>query len=449
LASFDGTNGAIPEFGVLVQGRDGNLYGATRGPAGACSGTTFKITTAGKLTSLHCFGGAEGEQPYAGLVLGTNGAFYGAAFLGGANTWGTVFKMTSKGKVTPIYSFCAQPGCTDGVAPFFGPVEASDGKFYGTTPNAPAVGNQGTIFKVTAAGKLTTLLSFDGTNGADPSSPVLQAADGSLYGTTGSSAAFFFGTLYKITTKGAFTTLHGFTGADGFLPAQNLAQAPDGNIYGTTYWGGVNNECANGCGTAFQFNPTTGTFKTIYNFCTETNCADGSAPNGVMLGSDGNLYGTTQGGGNAWGTVFELTPAGALTTLYAFCAQTNCIDGSIPQAGLLQATNGTFYGVTTWGGASAADGSVGDGTVFSVSVGLGPFVSFVNKAAKVGQTVQILGQGLQGTSAVSFNGTPANFSTRSANYLTANVPSGATTGYVTVITPGGTLTSNVPFQVVH
>jgi len=442
LVSFNGTDGANPEYAPLVQGRDGNFYGTTRG-ASAYTGTAFRVTAQGKMTPL-----AVLAQPYAGLVLATNGNFYGTTALGGANAWGTVYKMNPAGKVTPVYSFCAQPNCTDGLFPLFDLVQASNGSFYGTTPTANIVGSQGTVFGVTAKGKLTTLLTFDGADGASPG-PLIQANDGNLYGVTGAG----YGTVFEITTTGALTTLHTFDDADGAGPSEGLVQASDGNFYGVTQQGGANISCAYGCGTIFKMTPPPDpVLTTLYSFCSQQpNCTDGSLPVGALIeGTDGNLYGTTAESGNitacggyGCGTIFQITLEGALTTLYTFCSQPNCIDGAGPQADLLQATNGTFYGVTTGGGTSGA------GTVFSLSVGLGPFVSFVQKAAKVGQTAQILGQGFKGTTKVSFNGMPAGFSVKSGTFLTATVPAGSTTGYVTVTTPKGVLTSNVPFQVIQ
>ena len=135
--------------------------------------------------------------------------------------------------------------------------------------------------------------------------------------------------------------------------------------------------------------------------------------------------------------MFKITPEGTLTTLHSFAST----EADEPYGGLVQATNGTFYGTTVYGG------SHDDGVIFSLSMGLGPFVAFVRDSGKVGQTGGILGQGFTGTSSVSLNGTPASFTVKSDTFITATVPPGATTGYVTVVTPSGTLTSNVPFRV--
>ncbi len=143
--------------------------------------------------------------------------------------------------------------------------------------------------------------------------------------------------------------------------------------------------------------------------------------------------------------MFEITATGTLTTLYRFCVGSICPGGSNPDGGLLQATDGNFYGTTKEGGTSFTE----TGTVFRLSADLNPFVSFIRNPAKVGQQFGILGYGLTGASGVVFNGISASFTAKSDTLLIATVPSGATTGYVTVITPSGTLTSNVPFHVIR
>ena len=128
----------------------------------------------------------------------------------------------------------------------------------------------------------------------------------------------------------------------------------DGNFYGTTLEGGANTGCSLGsgsCGTVFRITPG-GALTTLYSFCAQSGCADGGNPYaGLVQASDGNFYGTTFGRGvNGYGTVFKITPAGALTSLYSFCSQTNCADGEYPQSGLVQASDGNFYGTTPEGG---------------------------------------------------------------------------------------------------
>ncbi len=286
---------------------------------------------------------------------------------------------------------------------------------------------------------------------------LMQGADGNLYAITSDGGSHTGGSIVKITPDGNLTTLYNFCSqtncADGSVPGGALIQGQDRNFYGTTTQGG-----ANYGGTVFKLT-SSGKLTTLYSFCAQANCFDGSYPRGLIQATDGNFYGVTSYGGNGatvpisgLGTLFELTPTGRLTTLYRFCSQTNCADGTGPSAALLQGTNGNFYGTTVDGGSnnSNCSGSISStpcGTVFSLSVGLGPFVSFVHGSGKVGWGVEILGQGFTGTSGVWFNGTPANFKVLSDTLLKATVPAGAITGPVTVTTPSGTLTSNPAFQV--
>jgi uncharacterized repeat protein (TIGR03803 family) len=437
LVNFDGTDGSEP-FVCLVQGTDGNLYGTTSGGGANGSGTVFKMTPSGTLTTLYSFCSqtncTDGGEPAAGLVLATDGNFYGTTFYGGANSAGTVFKITPGGTLTTLHSF----GGIDGTMPATGLVLATDSNLYGTT--FVGAKGYGTVFKITSGGTLTTLHSFALTEGENPSGALIQASDGNLYGTTYAGGANgIYGTVFKITTGGALTTLHSFNGTDGFNPFAGLIQAADSNFYGTTLSGG-----ANGGGIVFRIT-STGTLTTLYSFCGQTNCTDGATPYAPLVqATDRNLYGTTSAGGGASGdgTVFKVTSGGTLTTLHSFLGS----DGDRPLGGLFQATSGTFYDTTEYGGTSIACPS-GCGTVFSLAVGLGPFVETVPTTGKVGHLVLILGNNLTGSTSVTFNGTAATFTVVSSTEIKTTVPSGATTGSVSVVTPGGTLQSNVRFRV--
>jgi uncharacterized repeat protein (TIGR03803 family) len=454
LLSFDRTDGSSPDLLSLVQGTDGNFYGTTYGGGANNFGTAFRITPGGMLTTLHSFDKIDGRGPSSGLVQTHNGDFYGTTIYGGvgndgtvASNYGTVFKITQGGSLTTLYSFCAQTKCADGANPTGTLLQASDGNLYGTTSS---YGNKlpGTVFKMTPGGELTTLHTFCSlpscADGFFPVAGLLQATDGALYGTTFAGGANNYGTVFKITPAGTLTTLHSFDGTDGANPyAGTLLQATDGALYGTTFaGGGSNNDCNGGCGTVFKMT-LAGTLTTLYSFCSQFECADGIWPyTGLAQGTDGNFYGTTYGGGGIfwpYGTVFKISPEGKLTTLRSF----HGMDGAHPIGGLLQATNGEFYGTTPAGGGDE------EGTVYSLSVGLGPFVKLERDSGKVGQTGGILGQGFTGTTSVSLNGTPASFTVVSDTFIRATVPPGATTGYVTVVTPSGTLTSNVPFRVLQ
>jgi uncharacterized repeat protein (TIGR03803 family) len=240
---------------------------------------------------------------------------------------------------------------------------------------------------------------------------------------------------------------------DGANPAGSRVQGADGNFYGMT-----NSTGDFVGGTVFKITPS-GVLTTLYTFCSITNCADGSSPQGALIaGTDGNFYGTTSTGGfqgcnvfgvpNGCGTIFKITPSGALTTLYRFCHRKDCPDGSIPQAALIQATDGNFYGTTFSGGTPNCGFQFLEcGTIYRLSVGLAPFVSLPQPFGRVGQIGPILGQGFTGATAVSLNGIPASFTVASDTYIRATVPAGATTGFVIVTTPSGTFTSNVAFQV--
>ena len=230
-----------------------------------------------------------------------------------------------------------------------------------------------------------------------------------------------------------FTTLANFAGTGGTDPLQiSLAQGTDGNLYGTTLTGP--NNSGTGSGTIFMVTPA-GTLTTLYSF----GGADGAKPYaGLVLGTDSNFYGTTAyGGAHGYGNVFKITPAGVLTTMHSF----DSTDGAGPYGGLAQATSGIFYGTTYGGGTSY------QGTVFSLAVGLGPFVTTLPTSGKVGATVRILGTNLTGATSVTFNGTAAVFTVISPTLISTIVPAGATTGTVQVTTPSGTLTSNVSFTV--
>jgi len=430
LHSFDVTAGARPETG-LVQGTDGNFYGTTFTGGANNGGTVFRITAQGTLTTLYNFcaqtGCADGYSPSV-LVQATDGNFYGTAELGGAHKDGTVFKMTQAGMLTTLHSFDA----TDGKYSTGGLVQATDGKFYGTTWFGGAH-NYGTVFKMTQAGTLATLHSILLTEGTYQKSGLVQASDGDFYGTAEYGGANNDGTVFKITPAGTLTMLHSFDGTDGYQPFAGLIQATNGNFYGTTYLGGANH-----AGTVFVITAG-GDLTRLYSLCSHSGCSDGTGTYARLVqATDGNLYGTTvDGGANGYGTVFKITAGGKLTTLHSF----DGTEGANPFAGLIQATNGDFYGTTYAGGAN------GYGTVFSLSVGLGPFVQTLPTSGKVGTTVIILGNNLTGSTSVTFNGTAATFKVVSSTEIKATLPKGATTGKVKVKTPSRTLTSNANFRV--
>lgn len=431
LVSLDNSQGTNPQFLNLIQGADGDYYGtATFGGSGN-QGTIFKITSGGSFTVLHSFTVSDGASPHGSLVQLADGYFYGTTELGGTYNSGTVFKMSPKGVVTTLYSFTAG---ADGAQPFDGLLWASDGSLYGTTDFSGVYG-VGTVFKITPKGALTTLHSFSQTDGASPIGGLVQGGNGSLYGTTQIGGAHGYGTIYKITFRGTFTTIHDFSLTDGSDPFAALVEGLDGSLYGTTGSGG-----AYDAGTVFKVT-LDGSLTTLYSFCSESGCADGAYPIGALVqANDGNFYGTTADlvhHVHGHGTIFQVTPAGTLATMHTF----EVSDGSAPHGGLLQATSGMLYGTTY------AGGTYGLGTLYSLDMGLVPFVALPRDFGRIGQTIAILGEGLRKVTDVSFNGTRAQFVAKSNTCILATVPSGATTGSVTVTAPKGTLTSNKPFRV--
>jgi uncharacterized repeat protein (TIGR03803 family) len=453
LNSFTATQGPYARAG-LIQGIDGNLYGAEGG--GHFVATVLKITPAGTMTTVSTFPVPDANFTSA-LVQAMNGSLYGVTpGVEYSTNLGQVYQITPAGVATVI----AEPCCADWATeyPAGELIQAVNGEFYGITPGGGTY-DQGTFFEMTPEGVVTILYSFCGENcdqsGWDPTGGLVQGTDGNFYGVTyggghNLNTGTGYGTVFKVTTSGTYTTLYRFCRAtdcpDGDNPT-SLLQGTDGNFYGTTISGGAQTFA----GTVFKLTPN-GTLTTLHSFCSASNasqCTDGNQPQpGLIQASDGNFYGTTSEGGsgqycafNGCGTIFQITPSGAFTTLYSFCSETNCDDGSEPAVGLVQATNGDFYGVTNEGGTD------GYGAVFRLSMGLPPFVKTLPVAAPAGATIEVMGTDLKGASQVTFNGAVAAFHVVSSSLIVAQVPAGATTGTLQVVTPNGALSSNVPFRV--
>jgi uncharacterized repeat protein (TIGR03803 family) len=486
LHSFDNADGPQPQQSGLIQGLNGQLYGTTVGGGFNSQGSIFKMTPGGALTTVYsfCAAGTLGNCVDAynpgQLVLGSNGSIYGTTEYGGAYNVGTVFIMSPSGEVRAPSNFCALATDPTGIEvnacgafPVGALVQATSGIFWGVAQGGGALG-QGVKFEMSPLGGFGSISGFAcieaNCNGAvEVAAGLVQGTDGNFYGTSeeGGTGAFgsgqFAGSIFRITPRGSIKTIYSFCAqsdcTDGQAPTGVLVQGADGSFYGTTKFGGLGSECYNGrpgilgCGTVFQITPE-GTLTTLYSFCTESGCPDGQNPiAGLILGSDGNFYGTTNNGGtapssacsdNPCGTIFQLTPSGTLTTLHSFCTKgEGCPSGGGPVGPLVQYTNGDFYGTTTFGGSTSSF----NGTVFRLSAGLSPFVKTVPTSGLVGAEVLILGTDLTGATSVSFNGMAATFTVKSSTYITATVPAGATSGQVQVITPNGVLTSAVGFVV--
>jgi len=437
------------------------------------------IPSQAQFKTLVEFNKTTGYPPNAPLVQGFDGNLYGTTYAGGSHDdggssfGGTVFNVSTAGTLTTIYNFCAEADCADGQLNHVGLILGNDGNYYGVTTqggntSGGCVGTGcGTVFKITPQGVLTTLYSFcseaNCADGLYPESALVQGVDGDFYGATtfgganpcASSGGGGCGTLFKITTSGVQTTIHSFCSqsncSDGDFPGQLILGA-DGNFYGTTSYGGSNN-----AGTFFKITPQ-GTLTTVYSF------AEGSNATGVIQAADGNFYGTTMT------YFFKITPQGTLTMI---------AQGGSPHGQLLQATDGNFYGTTdnilfkltpsgllttlrkfktgspTGGVVQATNGILygttaqpgKDGMIYEWLTRLSPFVETLPTSAAAGSAVTILGANLTGSSAVSFNGTAATFTLVSDTEITTTVPAGSTTGTVTVTIPKGTLSSNVAFTI--
>ena len=360
LWSFgSGFDGAFPS-GPLILGGDGNFYGVTDTGGTNGRGTVYRITPSGVESVLLNFDGvADGSEPMGALVQGPDGNFYGTTAVGGAFHFGTVYKVTPDGVETVLWNFGATAG--DGQNPEAGLLLATDGNFYGTTLNGGSAG-YGTVFKITPAGAETVLWNFwtvvgDANN---PRAPLIQASDGNFYGTSSHGGAADWGTIFEITPAGAESVLWSFIPStdaattDGIAPVAPLLQASDGTFYGTTY-----DDSA-----IFKYNAADFPVEHVLWRFQGTNdgggTGEGTGPeSGLIMGADGNFYGTTASGGTTLGgTAYRLTPTGIETVLWNFGVGA---DGQNVQASLIEYGNGTFYGTTTTGGAN------GQGTIFKLT----------------------------------------------------------------------------------
>ena len=308
-SNLNNADGAYP-YAAMLEGTDHNFYGTAEVGGVNGAGTAFQFTPAGVFTTLHSFSntGSDGAKPFASLIEGSDGNFYGTTSTKGNGDSGTVFKLTSAGVLTTIHTFTST-GTNDGANPFAPLFLANDGNFYDTTSLGGSQ-NYGAIIKVTTGGAVTLLHSFDSTDGEFPKAGLVQGSDGNLYGVAFQGGAGGIGSIFKITTTGTFTLLHSFANTDGAYP-NAILEGADGAFYGTTYGGG-----ANKVGTLFKI-ASDGTFTSLYTF----NTTDGAYPRaGLVQASDGNFYGTTYSGGtNNDGTIFCLNlnnvPVPVLTSI--------------------------------------------------------------------------------------------------------------------------------------
>jgi uncharacterized repeat protein (TIGR03803 family) len=383
-AGYSSSTGAPPEINNdgfapasrLVQGTNGDFYGTTlhgglygAGTIFAYSGPEtngFPIGADSLLQITDSNGIAQYNFKPNDLAVGTNGDLYGTTQSGGTNFNGTVFMVTPTGAMTTLHTFGAldtNSQNSDGANPTGALAPGTDGNFYGVTQYGGSNGN-GTIFQLTAAGAFTNLYSFSAlneeSNNADGATPnaLAPGSGGAFYGTTQQGGANGAGTVFEFTAAGGLTTLHSFQGGGGgepSLPGSALVPGPNGNFYGTSAYGGSNSS-----GTVFEVSPD-GAVKVLYSFPQ----SDDGAGTTLTLGSDGNFYGTTAGdGANGTGTLYKMSLEGAYTKLYSFPALNTNLENSVganPTAALALGMDGELYGSCQEGGVN------GSGTLFRFS----------------------------------------------------------------------------------
>jgi uncharacterized repeat protein (TIGR03803 family) len=355
LHSFGGPDGETPAA-PLVQGADGFLYGvAAHGgdlvvmaPDGA--GTAFRVSPSGAFMTLHAFHGLEGAAPNS-LIQGRDGFFYGAAAYGGPATsplqlgYGTVFRMDRTGGVVVLHAF---PANDAGAHP--GPIiQGADGALYGTMSGGVGSAGHfpGYVYRLDpVTGGFRHLHDFAIGDGENPSGPLFQAADGFFYGTTNEGGQWNSGVVYKVNAVGNFVLLHSLSPlwpGEGSEPKGGVIQAGNGMFYGTTELGGYGGEI-------FRMDAG-GAFSIIHRF--DAYASDGWKPvSGLIEARDGFLYGTAPIGGQPvtgtrYGVAYRADRTGAVTVLHTFTGP----DGSRPQAALVQGADGALYGSTVVGGA--------------------------------------------------------------------------------------------------
>jgi uncharacterized repeat protein (TIGR03803 family) len=421
----------------LIESPDGNFYGtAVGGGVGLnAQGTVFKMTPSGKVSVIYSFAEEQnGFLPYGsapnGVVEGTDGFLYGVATFNGPLGLGLVFKLSKSGTIEDLHDFCADFECSDGAYPAF-VTQAIDGNFYGTT--GPSGFPADVLFRVNPTGTFKVVHVFEAPKAAKDGAGafgLLQAPNGDFYSTTVAGEQNSpFNTVFRFNpTSDAYKILHDFDFTD--YAASNLAQTANGELFGLQ----VNSEL-------YEIS-TAGKYESL-GPVSSTQYLDG----GILVASDGNLWGTFQGGDcGDQGMVFAATTTGAVLQNILFdCATVGESLGS-----MIQAADGKFYGVTAGNGGVSPTGLT-NGTIWVMDAGLpapGPaIVDFAPASGAEGTSVLLQGQHLVGTTEVSFDGVPATFQVLTVNYISVTVPAGAKTGKIAVTNAGGTSTSAKSFEI--
>ena len=315
LHSFSLAEGAGP-YAPPIQGTDGNFYGTTT-IGGQGYGAVYKVTPAGGFTTLYMFDHTHGAAPFAPLIQAKDGNFYGTTVGGGTAGFGTAFKITPAGVLTVLYNFDS----THGSGPYAPLVQGSDGNFYGTARAGGSKNNGGVAFKLTATKQLTVLYNFDATgatpDGVRPYAGLIQASDGNFYSVASAGGTNAAGTLYKITSAGVYTTLYNFVAATGSLPFATLRQHTNGKLYGEATAGG-----AAGHGALFSFDVGLVPFISL-----QPTSGLVSQPVGIM---GGGLTGTTSVKFNGTNAAFSIVSDTYALTSVPSGATTGFVKATIP-----------------------------------------------------------------------------------------------------------------------
>jgi uncharacterized repeat protein (TIGR03803 family) len=387
----------------LSLGADGQIYGTTSDGGSFGGGSFYKLGTDGVLKSLYSFdpyntaGGSSAMSMGAlapTITLGNDGNFYGTTYYGGYNvvgnysSFGTAFQITTNGSIKTLYNFNG----TDGGGPYAPMTLGKDGTLYGMTLYRVVSSypyywtDAGKFFQITTNGSFTALYTLPSSMNYKTAS-LTEGTDGYFYGTSQRSGIPYYGDIYKVSTNGSFATTAYFSGTNGATPQSPLRLALDGNFYGVAYGGYTNNTYPEGMGTIYKVT-TGGKITSLFRFAfTSTN---GIHPVDLTMGTDGNFYGVTSGGGvstsqftSGIGTIFRISTNGAFTTLATFDTTT----GAGPNCALIQGSDGNFYGTTYSGGVTNSAYPFGMGTVFRLLLPPAVLSQPISQSKAVGATV--------------------------------------------------------------